>query len=233
MSFQRSGDPNFSLSELVDWDSVQLPDSQAAAINEEIAAADIPGDHLSPADFQAADMVKDSADYGGEDPIEFAGLFEGDIENVVMDDLRASAEGRNAIRDEWRKWPGASIPYVISSTFSKNERSVIARAMKKYHEKTCIRFKPRTSERAYIHIMKVDITSLYSDHSTSSEYTNNPVGNILVISTIEGKRVQFQYWADGVQAAGQPRLRLRLHRHRHARADACLVGYRLAMPLLQ
>ena len=77
----------------------------------------------------------------------------GDIENVLFDDLKAS-EGRNAIRESWRKWPGATVPYVISSSFSKNERSIIAKAMKEYHDKTCIRFRPRTSERAFIHIMK-------------------------------------------------------------------------------
>lgn len=34
-----------------------------------------------------------------------------------------------------------------------NDRSVIARAMLEYHNKTCIRFVPRTNQRDYIHIM--------------------------------------------------------------------------------
>jgi len=151
---EKRNNPNFNINDLVDWDSVELPGSLTSAMNEEISNTDIPGEHLSPADFTAADFVKESFDAFGADPIESAGLFEGDIENVLLDDLKRSQEGRNAIRDSWRKWPDATIPYVISSSFSKNERSVIAKAMKAYHEKTCIRFKPRTSERAYIHIMK-------------------------------------------------------------------------------
>ena len=57
-------------------------------------------------------------------------------------------------RELWKKWPGATIPYVISSQFGSYERSVIAKAMKTYHEKTCIKFIPRTSQSAYIHLMK-------------------------------------------------------------------------------
>merc|ERR1712123_325061 len=106
-------DPNFQMNDLVDWSS-------------------FPGrSDLNPDD---EDSAKESFDGWGADPIEAAGLFEGDIENVLFDDLKAS-HGRNAIRESWRKWPGASIPYVISSTFNTNERRVIAKAMKEYHEK--------------------------------------------------------------------------------------------------
>ena len=150
---EKRNDPNFNINELVDWSSVKLPGMEATEQNEEISNADIPGEHLNPEDFIQADFVKESFNGFGADPIEAAGLFEGDIENVIFDDLKAS-KGRNAIRESWRKWPGASIPYVISSSFGTNERRVIAKAMKEYHEKTCIRFTPRTSEGAYIHIMK-------------------------------------------------------------------------------
>ena len=149
----KRNDPNFNINELVDWSSVKLPGMEATEQNEEIANADMPGEHLSPDDFIAADFVKESFDGFGADPIEAAGLFEGDIENVLFDDLKAS-KGRNAIRESWRKWPGATVPYVISSSFSTNERRVIAKAMKEYQGGTCIRFTPRTSEQAYIHIMK-------------------------------------------------------------------------------
>ena len=91
------------------------------------------------------------------DPIELAGLFEGDIANVNMADLRGLRSGeysKNAIRELWKKWPDATIPYVISSRFGSYERSVIAKAMKTYHEKTCIKFIPRTSQSAYIHLVK-------------------------------------------------------------------------------
>ena len=77
-----------------------------------------------------------------------ADLFEGDIDNVDP------SVGKNAIRDTWRKWPDSTIPYVISSSFNSRERSIIAKAMKEYHDKTCIKFVPRTRESGYINIMK-------------------------------------------------------------------------------
>ena len=43
-------------------------------------------------------------------------------------------------------------PYVIEDSYDTEERSTIAKAMKMYHNKTCIRFLPRTSEEDYIHI---------------------------------------------------------------------------------
>ena len=156
-TIKRGNNPNININDLVDWSSIKLPGSvDSDEINEELASTDIPGEHLSPEDFHQADFVKESLDTFQEDPIEFAQLFEGDIDNVSMDDLRQMRKGesRNAIRDSWRKWPDATIPYIISSVFSQHERSVIAKAMKEYHDKTCIRFRPRTSEKAFIHIMK-------------------------------------------------------------------------------
>ena len=47
--------------------------------------------------------------------------------------------GRNAIRDSWRKWPGAVIPYVISNVYNSRERGIIAKAFREYHTKTCIK----------------------------------------------------------------------------------------------
>ena len=71
-----------------------------------------------------------------------AGLFEGDIANVTVESLRLLRSGdytRNAIRELWKKWPGGTIPYIISSSFSSYERRVIASAIQQYHTKTCIR----------------------------------------------------------------------------------------------
>ena len=93
-------------------------------------------------DDRSAETVEDDDVDFTRDPIESAGLFEGDIDNVSMDDLRKLRSGdytKNAIRELWKKWPGGRIPYQISSSFSSRERSVIARAMKQYHDKTCIK----------------------------------------------------------------------------------------------
>ena len=150
---------NFDVNSLVDWSGIGLPGKliSSAPENNEIAARDIPASPLSPDDFRAAEFVDEEDPIFIHDPLEKAGLFEGDIANVTMDDLRklrSGAYSKNAIRELWKKWPDATIPYIISSQFNTYERSVIAKAMKNYREKTCIRFIPRTSETAHIHIMK-------------------------------------------------------------------------------
>lgn len=63
-----------------------------------------------------------------KDPIELAGLFEGDIiltekdhaegyRNVTTDD--EDGNKKNAIIRETLKWPGGVIPYFISAQFGK------------------------------------------------------------------------------------------------------------------
>ena len=149
---EKRGEKNsFEISDLVDLSTLTIPGAAETAQNAMESEDDLPGDHLNPSDFKAADSVTESYEGLLYDPIESAQLFEGDIDNV---DIGHLASSRNAIRDSWRKWPNGVIPYVISSAFNSRERSVIAKAMKEYHEKTCIRFVPRTSERGYINIMK-------------------------------------------------------------------------------
>jgi hypothetical protein len=157
---------HFNIGDLIDMASLQEQVSSSKFSNdpnEGKAARDIPGQALNPEDFYQADMVQEMAMDFKEDPILNSGLeghkfWEGDIANVLHEDLKGilggETQNRNAIRDSWRRWPDATIPYVISSEFSQHERSVIAKAMQNYHAKTCVRFRPRTSEKAYIHIMK-------------------------------------------------------------------------------
>jgi len=153
-------DADINIEDLVDWSSLSNLENHANSIDgDDVDKDDIPGDHLNPADFQAADTVVEKTfdEPGMPDPILSANLFEGDIANVNLEALQQSVQGkagRNAIRDSWRKWPGGVIPYIISGRFNSHERSVIARAMKNYHEKTCIRFVPRTNEKGYINIMQ-------------------------------------------------------------------------------
>ncbi len=62
---------------------------------------------------------------------------------------------RNAIRYESQKWPDGVVPYVIDWSFSEYERGFIAHAFEIYHEKTCVRFVPRSrGQHNYIHIIK-------------------------------------------------------------------------------
>uniref|UniRef100_A0A0K0CTW1 Metalloendopeptidase n=1 Tax=Angiostrongylus cantonensis TaxID=6313 RepID=A0A0K0CTW1_ANGCA len=47
----------------------------------------------------------------------------------------------------YRKWPNREIPYTLSSQYGSYARSVIAKAMQEYHDKTCVRFVPRDPAR--------------------------------------------------------------------------------------
>ncbi|XP_002166229.4 astacin-like metalloprotease toxin 5 isoform X1 [Hydra vulgaris] len=49
-----------------------------------------------------------------------------------------------------RRWPNGRIPYVIDRSLGTQARKAIADAINVYHKVTCLKFIPRTSERAYI-----------------------------------------------------------------------------------
>ena len=68
--------------------------------------------------------------------------WEGDIDNVDTAKLPTLLNARtpsNAIIDKSMLWPNGVVPYTISSSFNDEERAIIARAIKEYHAKTCIR----------------------------------------------------------------------------------------------
>ena len=146
---------------------------EATEQNEEIANAEMFGEHFNP-----DDSLKESFDGVGADPIEVAGLFEGDIV------LSASTDLRNATEPSGR-WPGAEIPYVISSSYNIYELSVIARAIKKFHKETCIGFLPRISEGAYIVIMKG--TGCYSNVGRTGGRQELSLGTGCVTEGMGGK----------------------------------------------
>lgn len=52
-----------------------------------------------------------------QDPIEFAGLYEGDI--ILKSGKSSEDNHRNAIINSNQRWPQGQVPYVISSDFSK------------------------------------------------------------------------------------------------------------------
>ncbi|XP_050727620.1 zinc metalloproteinase nas-4-like isoform X2 [Eriocheir sinensis] len=127
---------------------------------------DTPGSPLSPSDFEKSEgMIHDTIDTSSQtDPIEMAGLFQGDIMLGPKDSLSDLAHGkqssarmgRSAMIDIHRRWPNGIIPYVISQAYDKYARGTIAKAMSEFHIKSCIRFVPRTIEKDYIHILKGD-----------------------------------------------------------------------------
>ncbi|KAK2819481.1 hypothetical protein Q7C36_021127 [Tachysurus vachellii] len=70
---------------------------------------------------------------------------------------------RNALvcRDNSCFWKKSSnglvqVPYVLSNVFSSSDRTVITNAMASFHNKTCIRFIPRTNQPDYLSIESQD-----------------------------------------------------------------------------
>ncbi|MDH2429587.1 M12 family metallopeptidase [Sphaerisporangium sp. TRM90804] len=47
-------------------------------------------------------------------------------------------------------WPGGKVPYVLAADLPATALSAVADAMKDYHDHTCVRFVPRTSETNYL-----------------------------------------------------------------------------------
>ena len=68
------------------------------------------------------------------DPLEASSdLFEGDISGVKLtsvpeeqeEDSYVNENMKNAIKNTYQRWPEGEIPYVISNSFSSQERSII------------------------------------------------------------------------------------------------------------
>ncbi|XP_030831507.1 uncharacterized protein LOC581452 [Strongylocentrotus purpuratus] len=76
-----------------------------------------------------------------------ADIYE-EIEGLEEDETRRKR--RNALRDRESLWPGGAVPYVIDGYYNINHKKQILAGMQRFHEKTCIRFVPRTIERDYI-----------------------------------------------------------------------------------
>ncbi|XP_019616427.1 PREDICTED: apolipoprotein(a)-like isoform X2 [Branchiostoma belcheri] len=55
---------------------------------------------------------------------------------------------RKAIRDLRLRWPGGTIPYIMGDSLTHNDRLYIDQAMAKWHEHSCVRFKPYSRKMA-------------------------------------------------------------------------------------
>ncbi|CAL2040211.1 unnamed protein product [Caenorhabditis brenneri] len=79
-----------------------------------------------------------------------------------LDPKNSESLRRNGVITGTRKWPNGRIPYVISNQYNDRERAVLARSFQAYHDKTCVRFVPRTAvDNDYLYIGKID--GCYSD----------------------------------------------------------------------
>jgi len=102
---RRSSGLGRDINTVIDWRSVRVPGQKesvtTAEENDRIAARDIPPPPLSPSELE--EPLSEEEALGDEsDPIEQAGLFEGDIANVTVESLRLLRSGdytRNAIRE--------------------------------------------------------------------------------------------------------------------------------------
>ncbi|XP_035225326.1 astacin-like metalloprotease toxin 5 [Stegodyphus dumicola] len=68
--------------------------------------------------------------------------------------IRKHRTRRNAFRNESRLWPKAVVPYVISEAYNSHEVDVIENAMRDIHSVSCIRFKRRKNEKAYVEVVR-------------------------------------------------------------------------------
>ncbi|CAD6192166.1 unnamed protein product [Caenorhabditis auriculariae] len=105
---------------------------------------------LNLADFEHAEKLTKEELFGKHIPLEVVNDFKSDIRN-------SRRHKRNGVSRAAKLWPNARIPYAISPHYSPHERALLAKAVKQYHEKTCIRFVPRAAgEPDYLFIGKVD-----------------------------------------------------------------------------
>ncbi|EFX86892.1 hypothetical protein DAPPUDRAFT_312308 [Daphnia pulex] len=107
------------------------------------------GEPLTEQELNSIISIKAGEEYESEDFIPWTQqdpeLFGGDIKLT---------ERKNALMSSRARWPTARIPYVLASDYTPRQREIIANAVSAFHNLTCIRFVPRTTERNYIRIKK-------------------------------------------------------------------------------
>ncbi|XP_076106976.1 uncharacterized protein LOC143075454 isoform X1 [Mytilus galloprovincialis] len=70
-------------------------------------------------------------------------LFQGDIKGY-------NPRHRTAVRDQTYLWNTRVIPYSFDPSFAPDARQDVLKAISQYHDKTCLRFIPRTDQYDYI-----------------------------------------------------------------------------------
>uniref|UniRef100_A0A0R3RHF0 Metalloendopeptidase n=1 Tax=Elaeophora elaphi TaxID=1147741 RepID=A0A0R3RHF0_9BILA len=110
---------------------------------------------LTELDFENAELLtKDELYNPNALSLEEVNKHRSDIRGPVASRKRFR---RNGINKPAKLWPGGKIPYSISPHYTNLERALLARAIKQYHDKTCLRFVPRSLyEGDYLFIGKVD-----------------------------------------------------------------------------
>ena len=109
----------------------------------------MPGAYIKFGQFQDEEMFATEQD----------DMFEGDIKLTRAQKLEMSSPValHNAKRDgHWKKYGLGVVPYSLTGNFTWSQKLLIEEAFKEYHDKTCIRFVPKTTQNPHLTILRDD-----------------------------------------------------------------------------
>lgn len=134
---------------------VILPKIMKTTVND----VDVSGLNISRSDMTAlkSQLLFEWSPGLVRDPIEMAGLPEGDIlPNPNLQRIKqGGAQDKNAVSDYFRLWPGGVVPYQFSAEFIflPLQRYIIRQVMDDIKSQSCVAFVERHSEPDYINIV--------------------------------------------------------------------------------
>ena len=120
-------------------------------------------------DLRQVEEIDENEDWMENNP---DGLYEGDIMlqgGLGRNDNEDVAVHNARIDGHWKEYGNGVFPYVISGTFSDDQRETINNAFKEFHDKTCIKFIERDSSK---HDYFIDIISNENDLGDNAEKGN-------------------------------------------------------------
>lgn len=116
-------------------------------VEEEIDLSEYGAKIFGEPSSKSGESVKEWQVSSNANPEEYSEYLEGDI----LIPVNRSAPSRNGMVAQSYRWQNAVIPYEIVGSFDSRSMNLIRNAMQTYHQKTCIRFRPRTNaDRDYI-----------------------------------------------------------------------------------
>ncbi|EDV92507.1 zinc metalloproteinase nas-4 [Drosophila grimshawi] len=134
--------------------SIRFLEAQEAEEDDLIDLSEMGDAIFGTPDNETTGALVDAYDAQSEqNPEELGTYHEGDILIPLNYRDARTDDTRNGLLALSTRWPGGVVPYDIRGTFASQELGVIQHAFNEYHLKTCVRFKPRTTERDYISIV--------------------------------------------------------------------------------
>lgn len=83
---------------------------------------------------------------------ENSGKFQGDILLTPKQEQEIFGLDRTGMVNVRYRWPGNTVPYVLSNSFDADQRAYIELGLKRIEELTCIKFVPRTNQISYVDV---------------------------------------------------------------------------------